>query len=52
MNNLLAHWKYSSKQWDEFVTIEKGNKKEVENDVSATETNLSNPKLNSGLKMD
>jgi hypothetical protein len=28
MNNLLAHWKYSSKQWDEFVTIEKGNKKE------------------------
>lgn len=28
MNNLLAHWKYTSKQWDEFVTIEKGNKKE------------------------
>ena len=28
MNNLLAHWKYTSDQWDEFVTIEKGNKKE------------------------
>ncbi len=25
---ILAHWKYTTKQWDEFVTIEKGNKKE------------------------
>ena len=25
---ILSHWKYTSKQWDEFVTIEKGNKKE------------------------
>ncbi|MFY0602896.1 MAG: hypothetical protein JXQ93_03030 [Flavobacteriaceae bacterium] len=25
---LLAHWQYSTKMWDEFVTIEKGNKKE------------------------
>lgn len=28
MKTPLAHWKYSSKQWDEFVTIEKENKKE------------------------
>jgi len=27
-NNLLAHWLYSEKEWDEFVTIEKANKKE------------------------
>lgn len=25
---VLSHWKYTTKQWDEFVTIEKGNKKE------------------------
>ena len=25
---VLSHWKYTSKQWDKFVTIEKGNKKE------------------------
>lgn len=25
---ILSHWKYTTKQWDEFVTIEKGNKKE------------------------
>lgn len=26
--NLLAEWKYSEKEWNEFVTLEKGNKKE------------------------
>lgn len=26
--NLLAEWNYSKKEWDEFVTIEKANKKE------------------------
>lgn len=25
---ILSHWKYTTKQWDEFVTIEKENKKE------------------------
>ncbi len=27
-SEVLSHWKYTTKQWDEFVTIEKGNKKE------------------------
>ena len=27
-NEVLSYWKYTTKQWDEFVTIEKGNKKE------------------------
>jgi hypothetical protein len=27
-NEILAHWQYNTKMWDEFVTIEKGNKKE------------------------
>ena len=39
MNNLLAHWKYSSKQWDEFVTIEKGNKKEDVAEVAQRRSN-------------
>lgn len=26
--NLLAYWQYDTRMWDEFVTIEKGNKKE------------------------
>lgn len=27
-HHLLAHWQYDTKKWDEFVTIEKGNKRE------------------------
>ena len=27
-SEVLSNWKYTTKQWDEFVTIEKGNKKE------------------------
>lgn len=27
-NNLLAYWQYDTQVWDEFVTIEKGNKRE------------------------
>ncbi|MDT7830951.1 hypothetical protein RQM59_01085 [Flavobacteriaceae bacterium S356] len=27
-NKLLAYWQYDTRMWDEFVTIEKGNKRE------------------------